>query len=255
MLKVDLHAHTADDPQDFIPYSTVELIDRASTLGYDALAITLHNRQLDLDRVVPYARERGIALVPGVERTIRRKHVLLINFPDSAEQIQSFDELQTAKKRSNGIVIAPHPYYPLSCCLHDVLDQYPALFDAVELNAFYTTTIDFNRAAVRWAESHGKPMVGNSDAHRLRQLGTTFSLVDSERGRDAVCDAVRRGRVSVRTQPLTLAGCAAVFAPMVLGDLRRLWSARGRAADRVAARSDTEPIMSASSVRLGTDRD
>ena len=37
MLKVDLHTHTADDPVDRIPYSTGELIDRASARGYDAL--------------------------------------------------------------------------------------------------------------------------------------------------------------------------------------------------------------------------
>ncbi len=48
MLKVELHTHTADDPYDDVPHSTIELIDRAATLGYDALAVTLHDRQLDV---------------------------------------------------------------------------------------------------------------------------------------------------------------------------------------------------------------
>ena len=59
MLKVELHTHTADDPVDAIPHTTYELIDHAVALGYDAIAITLHDRQLDLRSAVPYAAERG----------------------------------------------------------------------------------------------------------------------------------------------------------------------------------------------------
>ena len=55
MLKVEFHSHTSDDPQDQIPYSARELIDRAAGLGYDALAITLHNRQLDIRHLIHYA--------------------------------------------------------------------------------------------------------------------------------------------------------------------------------------------------------
>ena len=70
MLKVDLHIHTSDDPIDRIPYSTCTLIDHAAALGYDALAITLHDRQLDVRPLAARAAERGIVLIPGIERTI-----------------------------------------------------------------------------------------------------------------------------------------------------------------------------------------
>jgi predicted metal-dependent phosphoesterase TrpH len=88
MLKVGLHTHTADGPVDRIPHSTIELIDRAVALRYDALAVTLHERQLDLRRVIPYAAERGLVLIPGVERSIQGRHVLLLNFAHGAEQIR-----------------------------------------------------------------------------------------------------------------------------------------------------------------------
>ena len=80
MLKVELHSHTADDPLDPIPYSTRDLIDRAAVLGYDALAITLHDRQLDVRPLEAYAADRGLILIPGIERTIEGKHVVLLNF-------------------------------------------------------------------------------------------------------------------------------------------------------------------------------
>src|SRR5437762_12494430 len=108
MLKVELHAHTADDPVDRIPHTGVDLIDRAAALGYGALAITLHERQLDLGTLAPYATERGITLIPGVERTIDGRHVLLLNFSRAAEQVRSFDDLRRLRACERGLVVAPH---------------------------------------------------------------------------------------------------------------------------------------------------
>ena len=71
MLKVELHTHTSDDPEDTIPHTTFELIDRAAALHYDVLAITLHDHQLDLKPFVRYASERGVTLTPGVDAASR----------------------------------------------------------------------------------------------------------------------------------------------------------------------------------------
>ena len=92
MLKVELHTHTADDPEDTIPHTTFELIDRAAALEYDALAITLHDHQLDLKPFARYAAERGITLIPGVERTIEGRHVLLLNFARAVDMIPSSNQ-------------------------------------------------------------------------------------------------------------------------------------------------------------------
>ena len=81
VLKVDLHLHTAEDPVDYILHDAHQLIDRAAELGFDALAITLHDRQLADPSVFAYARERRIILLPGIERSIEGRHVVLINFP------------------------------------------------------------------------------------------------------------------------------------------------------------------------------
>jgi len=96
MLKTELHAHTSADPHDYIPYSTTEFIDRAASLEYNALAITLHDRWFDARSVAEYARTRGITLISGVEKTIERKHVLLLNFDAAAEKVDSFDRLAEA---------------------------------------------------------------------------------------------------------------------------------------------------------------
>lgn len=219
VLKVELHSHSSDDPSDRIPHSTRDLICRAAQLGYDALAITLHDRQLDVGPFVPYAAECGVTLIPGIERTIEGKHVLLLNFRNGADEVETFEDLARLRQREPGLVVAPHPFFPHHSCLGALIDRHAALFDAVEFNAMFTPAINFNHRAVRWARTHGKPVVGNGDIHRLRQLGTTYSLVDAEPSADAICHAIRAGRVEVAARPLSLLTAAALMAELFAFDL------------------------------------
>ena len=204
VLKVELHTHTSDDPEDRIAHSTWALIDRAAALRYDALAVTLHDRQLDLAPFASYAAERGITLIPGVERTVGGRHVLLLNFPRDADAVQSFDDIARLKQRFPGLVVAPHPFFPSRNCLLGRMNRYADLFDAVEYHAMFTASLNFNILAERWAHRHGVPMVGNGDVHLLEQLGTTYSSVDAERDPASICEAVAAGQVRVVSQPLPL---------------------------------------------------
>lgn len=228
MLKVELHTHTADDPHDRVPHSAVELIDRAATLEYNALAITLHERQLDVRPLRPYAAERGIVLISGIERSIQGRHVLLLNFNSGAEDVQTFEDLARLRCRMPGLVVAPHPYFPAPHSLLGYLERYPDLFDAVEYNAMFTPTLNFNRRAERWAEVHQKPLVGNCDVHRLQQLGSTYSLVEAEPDPDAICAAIRAGRVQIRSRPLGWGEAASIMSSIIVGGIfsRTLAAAR-----------------------------
>ena len=220
MVKLELHAHTSDDPADLITHSTRQLVDRAATLGYGGLAITLHDRYFDPTPHAAYARERGVVLLSGIERTIGRQHVLLINFPAAAADARSFEDIARLKERYGGLVVAPHPFYPIPSALGASLDRHTALVDAVEVNAMYTRLVDFNRRAISWARAHAKPLVGNTDLHLLEQMGTTYSVVDAEPHADAICDAIRAGRVEVRTEPLSSMRAAQLFAGMCWGGVK-----------------------------------
>jgi predicted metal-dependent phosphoesterase TrpH len=155
VLKVELHTHTSDDPVDRIPHSTLELIDRAIALGYDALAITLHDAQLDPSLWQSYAADHGLLLIPGIERTIQGKHVLLANLSCDMRSVRTFADLATLKRNDAGLVIAPHPFFPHASCLGgELMDRHADIFDAVEFNAMFTWGANFNRAAERWARAH-----------------------------------------------------------------------------------------------------
>jgi predicted metal-dependent phosphoesterase TrpH len=218
MIKVELHAHSADDPLDRISYSTHDLIDRAAALGYGALAVTLHDRQLDLRPLEAYAMQRGIVLIPGIERTVEGRHVLLLNFDRDADRVQTFDDVRRLKAQGSGLVVAPHPFFPARSALRGVMHSHADLFDAVECNAMYTWSLNFNQAAERWAEKHGKPVVGNGDVHRLEQLGTTYSLVDAEPNASAICGAIAAGRVTVVSRPISWAAAARIMGSLLFSE-------------------------------------
>jgi len=202
VLKVDFHLHTSEDPADVISHDAYQLIDRAAELGFNALAITLHDRVLADPRLNAYAQDRGIVLVPGVERTVEERHVLLLNFPVGTDQVRTFSDLAALRSRGNGIVIAAHPFFPNGNSLRSRLSEHADLFDAVEWSYFWTRGLNFNAKAARWAAEQGKPVVASSDLHDLQQFGRTCSFVFAEPNPDAICAAIREGRVSIQTSPV-----------------------------------------------------
>lgn len=218
MLKVDLHLHSAEDPEDVILHDGRALLRKAHDKGFQALAITLHNRQFCDAGLTAYAEDLGITLIPGLEKTVEGCHVLLLNFPQEAERVLTFADVASLKDRHrDGIVIAPHPFFPHFSSLGRRMQDCADLFDAVEWSYFWTGTVNFNARAARWAEKHGRPLVGNSDLHDLRQLGRTCSLVFAERNAGAICHAIREGRVSLQTEPVP----AVELAQVVMGMSRR----------------------------------
>jgi predicted metal-dependent phosphoesterase TrpH len=221
MLKVELHAHTAHDRVDRIAHTTRDLVEHAIRLGYHALAVTLHNRQLDMTNDIAWARERGFVLIRGIERTVEGKHILLINFPAQATlRVRRFDDIPRLKDaHPEGLVVVPHAFYPVGSAMGARLDQHACWVDAVEVNSLYMRYLNFNERAMSWARANAKPLVGNTDLHHLQQMGTTFTLVDAEPDAAAICRAIRAGRVELRTRPLHPVKAAWFFGWMTLGGM------------------------------------
>jgi predicted metal-dependent phosphoesterase TrpH len=203
LLKADLHIHTSEDPEDLVLYSATELVDMACGLGYSVLSITNHNRLTWSGYLRDYARERDIVLIPGMEATVQRRHVLLYNVDVQEVDRRSISRLRSLKGPQS-LIMAPHPYFPSPVALRGLLGSNLDVFDAIELCHFYSRHVDFNRAAKDLAERHAIPMVGTSDAHQRRQFHTTYSLIDAEPDPEAVIQAIKAGRVRTVSRPLPL---------------------------------------------------
>jgi hypothetical protein len=53
----------------------------------------------------------------------------------------------------------------------------------------------------------------------LRQLGTTYSLVDAARDPDAICAAIREGRVEVEATPISWASAISIMADLKIAEI------------------------------------
>jgi len=201
LLKADLHLHTAEDPCDRVRYTAKELISKAAGEGFDVLSITNHQRMTFDQELSSYAQERGILLIPGMEITVRRRHVLLLN-PPSGKTFSDFPSLSKLR-RPETLIIAPHPYFPGTYSLNGYLLKHLDLFDGLEYCHFYSLRINFNQRAIDLSQSHGFPLIGNSDAHFLSQFGTTYSLIYAEKNLRSIFAAIRGNRIEVITRPLT----------------------------------------------------
>ena len=196
------------------------LLEDAAAKGFQTVSITCHEILVYDEYLAEYAGQLGIVLIPGIEANVDGRHVLILNPDREQAAATTFGDLRRLGKR-DAVIIAPHPYYPIGPSLREKLSQYGHMFDAVEYNAMFTRMLNFNRRAVRWARAHGKPMVGNGDVHRLRQLGTTYSLVDAEPTPDAICAAIREGRVRVEAEPLSMAAASTIMSQLLSAGLRK----------------------------------
>src|SRR3989338_3276593 len=110
-LKCCLHLHTLGDAADIISYTPEEAIVHASKQGFDVVAITCHNIIIWSEKLSEYAAKRGILLISGIEKTIEKKHVLILNTRKNAEKIETFEQLREYKAANpESCIIAPHPF-------------------------------------------------------------------------------------------------------------------------------------------------
>jgi predicted metal-dependent phosphoesterase TrpH len=202
-LKVDLHTHSADDPKETIQYTSLELVDRAHDLGFDALSITNHEALSYSDYLRDYARERGLVLIPGTELNIRGKHVLVVNAHNDILKARTFDDIRRLRSPEN-MIVAPHPYFPDFSSLLWHVGRNIDVFDALEFSWFFHSRINFNMFAVRTAARHRLPLVCTSDCHELSRLGVAYSLVEAEKDAGAIVEAIKAGRVEIAANPLKL---------------------------------------------------
>src|SRR3954465_7104260 len=115
-IKVDLHIHTVDDPKDVIDYSAHQLLEKARSLGFGALAITLHDAVFDRPEVFADAAQMGILLVSAAEMRLEGADVILLNVrPDEVANLRTFSDLRALRERRGASIftIAPHPFYIL----------------------------------------------------------------------------------------------------------------------------------------------
>ncbi len=201
-VKADLHLHTAEDPLDEVDYTALELLERAASLGFGVLAVTLHDKVFDDERAFARARELGILLLSAAELRIQGADTVLLNITaQEAAGIKTFADLRRlrAARGDSLLVFAPHPFYRFGSSIGSRIESCLDCFDAIEFCHFHVPVFDPNAAAARLAKRNGKPLLATSDAHRRQFFGENYSLLglpsDQPPTVESVFSAIRADRI------------------------------------------------------------
>jgi hypothetical protein len=211
-IKIDLHIHTLDDPKDAVDFSAHQLLERARSLGFRVLAITLHDAVFDRKEVFADAAELGILLIPAVEVRLMGADVIVLNVtPEEVAQLKSFDDLRRLRSRRGDSIytIAPHPFYVFGGSIGSRLLTEIDCFDAVEYCHFHIGLVNPNWRGKRVAVRFGKPLIATSDAHRLHAFGRHYTSMPMPSAL-----TIENVFTGLRTGPLRLTSPSSSFADL-----------------------------------------
>jgi len=206
LVKADLHIHSSLDPVDIINLKPEFLIDKAKEFGFKVMAFTHHEQYFCSKEIEEYAKKKGLLIIPGGERSIEGRDVLIYNVPqEKFDKVKNFKDLESLKKKHpESLIIAPHPCVPFRS-LNGKLEKYHYLFDAVEWMHFYTRFLNYNKKAARIAKKHKLPLIASSDTHFKCQFGRNYSEIETDSlSRKAVIKAIKQGNIKLQTKPLSI---------------------------------------------------
>lgn len=197
MLSVELHAHSAlsYDGRDGVEL----LLEQASAVGLDGLAVTDHDAIDASLEAATLAPEYDLVGIPGMEVTSDAGHVLGLGIEELVPAGLSFQDTIDRIHELGGIAVVPHPFQKSrSGVLANISPDELTAADAIEIFNSRLLTGRANRRAERFALQHNIPVTAGSDAHISEMIGRGVTHVDTdERTSQAILDAIADGRTSV----------------------------------------------------------
>ncbi|MFC7233163.1 CehA/McbA family metallohydrolase [Saliphagus sp. GCM10025308] len=197
MLSVELHVHSSlsydgRDPVEFI-------LEQASAVGLDAIAITDHDEIAASLEAVERAPNYGLVGIPGMEISSKAGHVLGFGLSEAVPPGLSYESTLEAIREQGGIAVVPHPFQESR---HGVMARVSradlAQADAIEVYNSRLLTGRANRQAERFARSRNLPMTAGSDAHIGEMVGQAVTRVDTDdRSADGILEAIADGRTTI----------------------------------------------------------
>ncbi len=185
-LKIDLHVHTCYS----IDAGTTlkEVVVYAKKRGLDGVAVTDHD---SIEGALKLAKKHDFLIIPGVEVSTRRGHVLALNVTTPVPpKLSPFETIQIIHDMG-GIAVAAHP---TTMYKGGIRRQITSNFDAIEvINSstfpFFLSTYLGRRLAVRL----NLPQTAGSDSHYPSDIGTAYTLIDADSEVDEVINAIKKG--------------------------------------------------------------
>ena len=183
-LKIDFHVHTCYSDDSSITLKQV--VSFAKKRGLDGVAITDHNTVKGALKL----KTREILVVPGIEVSTLQGHILGINVTTPVPAKLLMEETIQRIHEAGGIAVAPHPY----AFYKSAPSRQVSAYDAVEvMNASSVPFSVLTYFGKMFAEGLGLPQTGGSDSHYAPEIGSAYTVVETNSDVDEVVEAVKRG--------------------------------------------------------------
>lgn len=198
MFKIDLHVHTVLGGDSAIRPD--EVVDRARSIGLDAVCITEHHAY-DLSH--PFdaiSRREKFPVFRGLEYRAEEGHLLIYGVRAGKGDLLPGLPMQTAVdwvNRRGGAAIPAHPYQRgmVGRALGDRVLGLSGITAIETLNGSIQS--DENRRASDAARQLGLQGTGGSDAHGIQALGNAYTVFfDAVEDEAGLVQALRTGRYS-----------------------------------------------------------
>jgi predicted metal-dependent phosphoesterase TrpH len=190
-MRADLHIHSRHSGDSIT--GVEKIIQRASFLGLEVIAITDHNSLQGSLEAMDLAE--NILVLPAMEISSSKGHILAYNMTEEVPRDLSPAETIDRIHDAGGIAVAPHPYRFWSGLGEDAVRRNG--FDAIEtMNGRCSNS--GNSASKDLARELGLPQTAGSDSHDGDSIGSCYMIFpDDCRSPKDLIQAILEGRTEV----------------------------------------------------------
>jgi predicted metal-dependent phosphoesterase TrpH len=194
MFRVDLHTHSTASADGGITLKQYRRVLETGVL--DCIAITDHNR---IDFATQAKASLGERIIVGEEIMTSQGEIIGLFLDKSVKPGMSLEETIGAIKKQDGLVYIPHPFESIRKGLHpaslELIQEDVDVLEACNGRAFLQNR---SQQALIWAKLNQVAPAASSDAHGLKGLGRTYSVLNDIPNRDNLVALLRTGTLHTR---------------------------------------------------------
>jgi len=192
-LKADLHVHTRYSEDSISPPE--KIVEHCLKVGINCLAITDHNEisgAFEVKRIAPFK------VILGEEILTSQGEIIGYFLTEKIPPRLSPEETVARIKAQGGLVCIPHPYDRFRSgakLRNNALEKIIPDVDLIEVFNSRTMLLRDSARALELARRHDLPAIAGSDAHIVREVGSTYMEIPEFNDAEQFRLALRQGKV------------------------------------------------------------
>ncbi len=187
---IDLHAHTWPRSHDSV-LNPDDLVVRAKAAGLDAICFTEHDTVWDMKSVEELRAKHNFMVLAGIEISTDDGHIIAFGIDRYVFGMHRSRELASYTERSEGVLVAAHPYRRQMPWFSRNDEEYQTALDKASRNPAYQYVAALeelngrgsdkeNDFSKRLAKMMDLPGTAGTDSHAISDIGKVATYFEKE---------------------------------------------------------------------------